>query len=110
MAEKTSAKSPGRLFYLDNLRVYLTILVILHHAAMAYSGTGEWSIVDPAIDDISPIFLTFFTTLNQSYFMSAFFLLAGYFTPHSLKKKGKANWLFGNLRENARYGGQAKSL
>lgn len=93
MAEKTSAKSPGRLFYLDNLRVYLTILVILHHAAMAYSGTGEWSIVDPAIDDISPIFLTFFTTLNQSYFMSAFFLLAGYFTPHSLEKKGKANFI-----------------
>jgi len=82
-----------RLFYLDNLKVYLTILVILHHAAMAYSGTGEWSIVDPAIDNISPIFLTFFTTINQSYFMSAFFLLAGYFTPHSLGKKGKANFI-----------------
>jgi surface polysaccharide O-acyltransferase-like enzyme len=60
---------------------------------MAYSGTGEWAVVDPAIDDISPIFLTFFTTINQSYFMSAFFLLAGYFTPHSLDKKGKAYFI-----------------
>ena len=93
MTEQSSEMSPGRLFYLDNLRVYLTILVILHHAAMAYSGTGEWSIVDPAIDAISPIFLIFFTAINQSYFMSAFFLLAGYFTPRSLDKKGKANFI-----------------
>jgi len=91
--EKSNAISPGRLFYLDNLRVYLSILVILHHAAMAYSGTGEWDIVDPMIDDISPIFLTFFTTINQSYFMSVFFLLAGYFTPDSLDKKGEASFI-----------------
>ena len=55
MIEQKSAKPSARILYLDNLRVYLTILVILHHAAMAYSGTGEWSIVDPAIDNISPI-------------------------------------------------------
>ena len=68
MTEQPSAKPPARLFYLDNLRVYLTILVILHHTAMAYSGAGDWAIVDPAIDDISPIFLTFFTVVNQSGF------------------------------------------
>ena len=88
-----SAKPPARLFYLDNLRVYLTLLVILHHTAMAYSGVGDWAIVDPAMDDISPIFLTFFTVVNQSYFMSAFFLLAGYFTPRSLDKKGRAGFI-----------------
>jgi len=93
MIEQPSAKPPARLLYLDNLRVYLTILVILHHTAMAYSGAGDWPIVDPAIDDISPISLTFFTTLNQSYFMSIFFLLAGYFTPRSLDKKGRASFI-----------------
>ena len=81
MTEQTSAKPPRRLFHLDNLRVYLTILVILHHTAIAYGAAGDWAIVDPAVDDISPIFLTFFTAVNQSYFMSAFFLLAGYFAP-----------------------------
>jgi glucan biosynthesis protein C len=93
MIEQKSAKPPARLFYLDNLRVYLTILVILHHTAMAYSGAGDWAIVDPAIDGISPFFLTFFTAVNQSYFMSAFFLLAGYFTPRSLDKKGRASFI-----------------
>jgi glucan biosynthesis protein C len=88
MNEQPGTKSPGRLFYLDNLRVYLTILVIFHHAAIAYGGVGDWLVVDPAVDDISPIFLTFFTAVNQTYFMSAFFLLAGYFTPSSFEKKG----------------------
>jgi surface polysaccharide O-acyltransferase-like enzyme len=91
--EQQSAKPPARLFYLDNLRVYLAILVILHHAAMAYSRAGDWAIVDPAIDDVSPIFLTLFTVINQSYFMSAFFLLAGYFTPRSFDKKGRASFI-----------------
>ena len=76
-----SAKPRIRLFYLDNLRIYLVVLVIAHHAALAYGGMGNWAVQDPTVDDISPIFLTLFNAVNQSYFMSAFFLLAGYFTP-----------------------------
>ncbi|MFC1879489.1 acyltransferase family protein [Chloroflexota bacterium] len=93
MTEQTSAKPPARLFHLDNLRIYLTILVILHHTAIAYGGAGDWAIVDPTVDGISPIFLTFFTAVNQSYFMSIFFLLAGYFTPRSFEKKGTGNFI-----------------
>ena len=93
MTEQKSAKPPARLFHLDNLRIYLTILVILHHTAISYGGAGDWTIIDPSVDDISPIFLTLFTAVNQSYFMSAFFLLAGYFTPRSLDKKGPVNFI-----------------
>ena len=93
MTEQTDLKHPVRLFHLDNLRVYLTILVILHHTAIAYGGAGDWAIIDPMVDDISPIFLTFFTAVNQSYFMSVFFLLAGYFTPRSFDKKGAGSFL-----------------
>ena len=80
--------SENRQFYLDNLRIYLTILVILHHASIAYGGLGDWPVKDPGIDRLSPVFMSFFTALNQSYFMSAFFLLAGYFTPAALERKG----------------------
>ena len=93
MTEQTSEKKPARLFHLDNLRIYLTILVIIHHTAIAYGGAGDWAIVDPTVDDISPIFLTFFTAVNQSYFMSIFFLLAGYFTPRSFEKKGVGSFI-----------------
>jgi len=84
---------PKRTYYLDNLRIYLTILVILHHAALAYGGTGGWSIHDVVSDGISPILLTLFNALNQSYFMTAFFLLAGYFTPRSFERKGTKTFL-----------------
>ena len=97
MTEQTSAKPRTRLFYLDNLRIYLTILVILHHAALAYGGSGGWAVRDPGVDEISPILLTFFNALNQSYFMSAFFLLAGYFTPRSLERKGTSKFLIDRL-------------
>jgi len=81
------------MFQLDNMRIYLTILVVLHHAALAYGGSGNWSIFDPAVDDITPIFLQLFNIINQTYFMSAFFLLAGYFTPRSFERKGAPQFL-----------------
>jgi glucan biosynthesis protein C len=97
MTERKSAKPRTRLYYLDNLRIYLTVLVILHHATLAYGGNGNWGVDDPAVDEISPIFLTFFNAVNQSYFMSAFFLPAGYFTPRSLEKKGARRFLIDRL-------------
>jgi glucans biosynthesis protein C len=80
--------SRGRLVYVDNFKVFLTFMVIVHHAAIAYGGSGGWGVKDPNVDAISRFVLPIFNGLNQSYFMSAFFLFAGYFTPASLAKKG----------------------
>jgi len=93
--ERTS--SVTRMFYVDNIRIYLTILVIFHHAAVAYGGSGGWPIKEPPTDPISPILFLIFNAVNQSYFMSFFFLLAGYFTPRSYEKKGSRSFLSGRL-------------
>ena len=82
-----------RFFYLDKLRIFLTILVILHHAAIAYGGSGGWAIKEAASDPISPIMFTLFNAINQSFFMSTFFLLAGYFTPRSYEEKGPLKFI-----------------
>lgn len=82
-----------RVYYLDKLRIFLTILVILHHASIAYGGSGDWTITEAASDSISPIIFTLFNAINQSFFMSTFFLLAGYFTPRSYEKKGSMKFL-----------------
>jgi surface polysaccharide O-acyltransferase-like enzyme len=82
-----------RVAYLDNLRIYLTLLVILHHAAIAYGGAGDWPVKEPATDGVSPLLLAIFNAVNQSYFMSLFFLLAGYFTPPALAAKGLKHFL-----------------
>jgi fucose 4-O-acetylase-like acetyltransferase len=97
MPEQIRTNLPNRQLYLDNLRIYLTILVIFHHAALTYGGSGAWvgggDLVDPAVDAISSFFLPIFNGINQSYFMSAFFLLAGYFTPRSFDRKSSKQFL-----------------
>ena len=39
-----------RLYYLDNIRIALTILVAMHHAAIAYGGEGLHPYKDPNPD------------------------------------------------------------
>jgi len=85
----------SRIFYIDNLRIYLTILVILHHITMAYGGSGGWFVNESdyyPIDETTQIVFLLFNAINQSYFMAFFFLLAGYFIPRSFEKKGVSNY------------------
>lgn len=86
-------QTAARFAYVDNIRIYLTLLVILHHAAIAYGGAGDWGVKDVVTDEISPILLSIFNGVNQAYFMSAFFLLAGYFTPAALTRKGATQFV-----------------
>ena len=97
MKDSAEPKSGSRLAYLDNIRIFLTALVIVHHASIAFGGGGDWLVSDPKRDEITTILLTYLTTVNQTYFMSAFFLLAGYFTPRSLEKKGSGSFVVDRL-------------
>lgn len=91
------ARTQARFAYIDNLRIYLTLLVIAHHAAIAYGGAGDWGVKDLITDEISPVLLSIFNGVNQAYFMAAFFLLAGYFTPAALERKGATHFLTDRL-------------
>jgi glucans biosynthesis protein C len=80
-----------RLFYLDHLRVVLTVLVLVHHTAITYGADGSWVYEDVEPTNglsVTAIILTFFTAINQSFFMGLFFFLSGYFTPPSFNQKG----------------------
>lgn len=90
---ETAALRP-RTDFIDRLRVVLTVLVIVHHAAITYGGSGGWfyrEVTDGGLP--SSMVLTLLTAVNQAFFMGMFFLLAGYFTPASLTKKGAARYL-----------------
>ena len=70
-----AARTTGRLYFLDNLRIALTILVIAHHVGQAYGPTGGvWPIQEATRARI----LGPFFTVNRSFFMSLFFLISGY--------------------------------
>ena len=88
----------GRSDYLDRLRVVLTALVILHHTAITYGASGGWFYRELAPGpSLSSQLLTLFCAVNQAYFMGFFFLLAGRFTPTSLKDKGPGDFLKNRL-------------
>jgi peptidoglycan/LPS O-acetylase OafA/YrhL len=78
-----------REFYIDRLRSVMTVMVILHHTAITYGAPGGWfwTELKPSASP-SSLLLTLFVSTNQAYFMGFFFLLAGYFTPASLERKG----------------------
>jgi len=90
---KTSQEKGSRLFFIDHLRAALVILVVLHHVAMVYGGIQPFYYLEPPADLISFVVPMVFVLLNQAWFMGAFFLLAGYFTPASYDRKGTGSFI-----------------
>jgi hypothetical protein len=93
-AKRDSRRSPGattRNAAIDCLRVFLTALVILHHTAIEYGGSGGWYWREQP--DSSNLGLVMLNAIDQSFFMGFFFLLAGYYTPSAYAKKGPAGFL-----------------
>jgi peptidoglycan/LPS O-acetylase OafA/YrhL len=83
-----------RELYIDRLRSVMTALVILHHTAITYGAAGGWFYNELYPSGTpSRLLLTLFCATNQAYFMGFFFMLAGYFTPASLERKGYAKFL-----------------
>lgn len=89
-----AAEVRPREFYIDRLRSIMTAFVILHHTAITYGAIGGWFWYElkPSRTFSSQVLIEF-CTVNQAYFMGFFFLLAGYFTPASLQRKGYARFI-----------------
>ena len=75
-----------RDFYIDCLRSVMIALVVLHHTAITYGASNGWFYYE--LHPFATPILTLFVTTNQACFMGILFLLAGYFTPGSLQRKG----------------------
>jgi peptidoglycan/LPS O-acetylase OafA/YrhL len=83
-----------RDFYIDCLRSVMIALVILQHTAITYGAAGLWFYRELDFSaTLSSVILTVFNSTNQAYFMGILFLLAGYFTPASLERKGFGRFL-----------------
>lgn len=73
--------------YLDNLKVFLTLLVIFHHAGQAYGNGGGWAYTPSNPEEFLPWIWHFFA-VNAGFFMGLFFLISGYFVPASYDRQG----------------------
>ncbi len=82
--------SNDRLIYIDLIKVFLTCLVVIHHAGQAYGNTGGvWIFSEIQQLDYLPTFFFF----NASYMMGFYFFISGYFIYFSLKRKSKTKFI-----------------
>jgi fucose 4-O-acetylase-like acetyltransferase len=90
----TSTIRETRLVFLDQLRVALTILVVLHHLAVIYGANASFYYVEPPYNDaLAFIALTALVLIDQAFFMGLFFLISGYVTPAAYDRKGTGHFL-----------------
>jgi surface polysaccharide O-acyltransferase-like enzyme len=92
----------GRLWFIDNIRWLMIVLVVMFHLSLTYGQVGDWYYTENrALDPASQIIFVAFITFTQAYFMGLLFLIAGYFAPGSYDKKGMGRFV---LDRSARLG------
>ena len=91
-------KTTRRLYYLDNIKSGLTVVVVLHHTLCTFVGSG-WVVGLASYNNPGmQVFGNTVLALNQSYFMCLFFFISAYFTPSSLDRKGVAVFMKDKLK------------
>lgn len=88
----------GKILYIDNLKVLLTVLVVLHHTFITYGAPGGWYYSEKTTHVAAQIPMTLFVAVNQSFFMGFFFFIAAYFTESSYYKKGALRFIIDRLK------------
>jgi hypothetical protein len=80
----------GRVYFLDNLKTFIILLVVFFHSAYAYSiyYSQEWYVLDPQ----KSLFFDIFITVAFAFMMPVMFFVAGYFGNRSLARKGQISF------------------
>lgn len=88
---------PARLFYIDNLRIFLISLVVLHHLAITYGAPGGWYYNESQAGLPEILLLSMFVASNQAFFMGFFFFLSAFFIIPSIERKGTGKFITDRL-------------
>lgn len=93
----------ARAIWLDYLRSFVTLLVVAHHAALAYPTFAYfnpthyiWSTA-PIVDKSRWIGMDLFIGFNDLFFMPLMFLISGLFVYRGLSKKGPVRYFIDRL-------------
>src|SRR5215469_16155284 len=88
----TAAKS-SRLFFLDYLRAFLIILVIMLHLAFTYGPSINLWYYHDTTNALTAGLVTSLTGIGQAFCLGLFFLISAYFTPGAYDRKGAGPFL-----------------
>ena len=80
-----------RIYFLDNLRTFLILMVVVLHSGLVYESvlTNSWIVNDPVKDNnigLIRLYLDLFV-------MFSIFFISGYFLPSSVKKQSAFSYL-----------------
>ena len=92
-ATSSTSATAVRLLFVDNIRTFLTVVVVLFHLMITYAGTGSWYYVEGREDFITGAAGAWFLTVTQAYFMGLFLFISAYFVPGSYDRKGAGKFL-----------------
>lgn len=87
-----------RFFYLDNIKTFLIILLILVHTAMTFGNIDGWYYYEPHNHLLTTNILIFFVAVNQAFLLALFFALSGFLTPASADRKGNARFITDRIK------------
>ena len=97
-ANEVSLTKGNRIHWMDNLRTFSILLVVLYHVGGVYEAAGMWGwfwIVD---DPASITWVGIVGIVFDIIVMPAVFFVSGYLTPTSLKNKTGWEFLKGKFR------------
>lgn len=92
LQQRVPAVGP-RFAFVDNLKILLVAGVIVGHATMAWTGVGDWVFEEQPVRDPLLSILVLLSVLGALFAIPLFFMLAGAFTPPSLRRKGTSRFL-----------------
>jgi acyltransferase-like protein len=88
----TALEPPGRVAYLDRLKLLLVAVIIAGHGAVAYGDLeNAWpyqDVQEVQLAAVSNVALALVVLLGALFAMGLFFLMSGLVTPGSLARKG----------------------
>ncbi|MBP2634577.1 MAG: acyltransferase 3 [Firmicutes bacterium] len=83
--------SDKRIYFLDNLRSFIVLLVVGFHASMAYMPNAPWWWY--VLDSQRNPFFDSFVLINDVFMMPTMFFIAGYFAVKSLTRRGTTHFV-----------------
>lgn len=87
-----------RIHFLDNLMIFVSILVVLHHVSIGYGTMGGWSYVtSQKLTGPVQVIFSALSGVEASFSMGLFFFISAYLTIPSLEKKGPVKFIKGRL-------------
>ncbi len=93
----SNAFTGARLYFIDNLRTLLVILVVAGHLAITYSGFGFWAYKERSNDITSYLFFLTIIGYCQAFVVSLFFMISGYFSSESMNRKSFGRFLWSKI-------------